>query len=73
MLQRGISEDDVKKVCYQNALDAYKQSGQMKEEDWLERSKIDQSQTFSGNSILRGGREPFIEEEEPSKDDLIIE
>ncbi|MDR8391860.1 TatD family hydrolase [Aliifodinibius sp. S!AR15-10] len=73
MLQRGISEDDVKKVCYQNALDAYKQSGQMKEEDWLDRPKIDQRETFSGNSVLRGGRDPFVEEEEPSKDDLIIE
>ncbi|MFH5831925.1 TatD family hydrolase [Halalkalibaculum sp. DA384] len=73
MLQRGISEEQVKKVCYQNALDAYKQSGQFNEEDWLERPKIDQRETFSGNSVLRGGRDPFVEEEEPSKDDLIIE
>lgn len=73
MLQRGVSEEDVKKVCYQNALDAYSQSGQMQEEDWLDRPKIDQRETFSGNSVLRGGREPFVEEEEPSKDDLIIE
>lgn len=72
MLQRDIPAEDVKKVCYQNALDAYKQSGQIKEEDWLERSRIDQSQTFSGNSVLRGGRKPFIEEDEPSEDDIII-
>lgn len=73
MLRRGISEEDVKKVCYQNAYDAYSQSGQMKEEDWLERPKIDQRETFSGNSVLRGGRDPFVEEEAPAKDDLIIE
>lgn len=73
MLQRGIPEEDVRAVCYQNALNAYKQSGQFNEEDWLDRPKIDQRETFSGNSVLRGGRDPFVEEEEPSKDDLIIE
>lgn len=73
MLQRGVSEEDVRKVCYQNALDAYSQSGQMKEEDWLDRPRIDQSKTYSGNSIMRGGREPFVEDGEPSKEDIIIE
>lgn len=73
MLQRGISEDDVKKVCYQNALDAYKQSGQINEEDWLERPQIDQRQTFSGNTVLRGGHKPFVEGKESNDDDIIIE
>jgi len=73
MLQRGIPKEDVKKVCYQNALDAYSQSGEMKEEDWEDRPKIDQRKKFSGNTVLRGGRSPFIEEEEPDKKDLIIE
>lgn len=69
MLQRGISKEDVKKVCYDNALAAYSQSGQMDEKDWLERPQIDQRKTFSGNSVLRGGKEPFIEK----KEDIIIE
>ena len=73
MLQRRISEEDVKKVCYQNALDAYKQSGQIKEEDWLKRPKIDQRQTFSGNTVLRGGHKPFVEGKESIDDDIIIE
>lgn len=73
MLQRGLSKEDVKKVCYQNALDAYKQSGQIQEEDWLDRPLIDQSKTYSGNSVLRGGSKPFIEKEDPDKDDIIIE
>lgn len=73
MLQRGIQEEDVKKVCYQNALDAYSQSGQMKEEDWLNRPQIDQSKTFDGNSVLRGGKSPFVEKDDPAKDDIIIE
>lgn len=75
MLERGISEEDVKKVTYQNALDAYGQSGRFSEEDWLNRPPIDQSQTFSGNTILRGGHRPLTEEDldKPGKDDLIIE
>ena len=73
MLQRGIPKEDVHKVCYQNAYEAYKQSGQMKEEDWENRPKIDQRKKFSGNTVLRGGRKPFIEQGEPGKSDLIIE
>ncbi|WP_445263728.1 TatD family hydrolase [Rhodohalobacter sp. 8-1] len=73
MLQRGISEEDVKKVCYQNALDAYKQSGQIREKDWFNRPKIDQRETFSGNTVLRGGHKPFVEDNELIDDDIIIE
>ncbi|MDN5200967.1 TatD family hydrolase [Fulvivirgaceae bacterium BMA10] len=54
MKQRGISDEDIKKVCYDNALASFGQSGQMKEEDWLGDEGIDQSEKFSGNSILRG-------------------
>jgi predicted metal-dependent TIM-barrel fold hydrolase len=76
MLERGIAEEDVKKVTYQNALDAYGQSGRFNEEDWLNRDPVDQSQTFSGNTILRGGHRPLTEEDldKPTdEDDLIIE
>jgi len=73
-LQSGISEDQVRLACYQNALDAYGQSGQMKEEDWLNPRPIDQRALFEGNSILRGGREPVVEapKNHRSMDDLII-
>ncbi len=59
-LQSGIAEEDVRLVCYQNALDAYGQSGQMREQDWLEPQAIDQRAQYQGNSILRGGREPVV-------------
>lgn len=72
MLKRGISKEDVKKVCYQNALAAYGQSGQFNEEDWLNRPKIDQRETFSGNTVLRGGFEPYVEGEDSSDEDIII-
>ena len=74
-LQQGIPEDQVRLACYQNALTAYGQSGQMKEEDWLNPVAIDQRAVFEGNSILRGGREPLVADGKGrrSMDNLIIE
>jgi len=74
-LQQGIPEEDVRLACYQNALEAYGQSGQMKEEDWLNPVAIDQRAVFEGNSILRGGREPKVDagKSRRTMDDLIIE
>jgi len=73
MLEKGVSEKNVKKVCYQNALNAYGQSGEFNEEDWLNRPLIDQRKKYGGNTVLRGGHEPFIEKDKSSIDDLIIE
>jgi predicted metal-dependent TIM-barrel fold hydrolase len=74
-LERGIPEEQVRLACYQNALDAYGQSGQIKEDDWLNPPQIDQRTLYEGNSILRGGRDPVIEERKIKRtlDDLIIE
>ena len=74
-LERGICEEHVKKVCYQNALDAYSQSGQMHEDDWLNPPPIDQRGLYAGNSVLRGGRDPVVEEssDKHSLNKLIIE
>lgn len=73
-LQSGIPAEDVRLACYQNALDAYSQSGQMRESDWLEPMSIDQRAMFEGNSILRGGREPLVQiaGQRRTLDDLII-
>ena len=73
-LQSGIVEEAVRLACYQNALDAYGQSGQMKESDWLDPQAVDQRALYEGNSILRGGRDPVIEQPKNrrSMDDLII-
>lgn len=61
MREKGISEDQIKKVCYQNALDAFGQSGQMNEKDWENLQTVDQTNKFSGNSILRGGQMPRVD------------
>ncbi len=74
-LQRGISREQVELACYRNALTAYGQSGQIKEEHWLNPAAIDQRTTYEGNSILRGGREPIVQDPAVQRkaDELIIE
>ncbi|MBA3660608.1 MAG: TatD family hydrolase [Gammaproteobacteria bacterium] len=54
MLERGVPIEQVRQVCYQNALTAYGQSGKMKEEDWTHPSEVDDRALFQGNSVLRG-------------------
>lgn len=67
MAQRGIPEHDIHMSCYQNALDAYGQSGQFNESDWLTPAAIDQRTLFEGNSVLRG-QAPRVDEEETAED-----
>ena len=71
MAQRGIPEAHIKAVCYQNALAAYGQSGQIKESDWLDASPIDQRELFSGNSVLRG-QKPLVESHAEAKSFVIV-
>ena len=63
MLERGLSEADVRRATYGNALAAYGQSGQIKEDDWLNPPPIDQRTLFEGNSVLRGGEQPATEQD----------
>jgi predicted metal-dependent TIM-barrel fold hydrolase len=72
MKERGIAADDIRKVCYQNALAAYGQSGQMKEEDWTTPTPLDQRQLLYGNSVLRGGQVPTVDEVLSARDKLVI-
>lgn len=67
MKQRGISDEDIRLATYQNAITAFGQSGQIDEADFTTVREIDQSQKFSGNTVLRGGQAPRID-----KNDIII-
>lgn len=58
MLEKGISRQIIKLVCYQNALTAFGQTGQIKESDWENTEITDLGQKFNNNSILRGGQQP---------------
>lgn len=55
MLKKGISEENVERVTYHNALEAYGKSGQFNESDWIQQEEpSDLKETFLGNSVLRG-------------------
>ena len=58
---RGISEEAIRLVTYQNAIDAFAQSGQINQADFETSLDVDQSQTFNGNTVLRGGQQPRID------------
>lgn len=60
MRKKGIPEEHIRLTCYENALTAYAQSGQMHEDDWLKAEPVDQSQKHAGNSVLRGGQKPEV-------------
>ena len=62
MRRARIPEEHIRKVTYENPLAAYGKSGQIKEEDWLDPPSIDQRTLYMGNSVLRGGQAPKIED-----------
>jgi hypothetical protein len=47
----------------------------MHEDDWLNPPPVDQRTLYEGNSILRGGREPRVEEPKAKRamEELVIE
>ena len=77
MQLRGIPQDVINKVTYENALAAYGMSGEMKEEHWTSPPAIDQRNLFEGNSVLRGGQTPKVEDvleaKQRAKEQLVIE
>ncbi len=68
MVESGIKVEDVLLVTYRNAIDAFSQSGQIKESDFITTNSVDQSQKYEGSSILRGEQKPVY-----VKSSLIIE
>ncbi len=54
MLERGVSPEWVELTTWQNALDAYAQSGQIDVEALLSTPVVDQSRLYHDNSVLRG-------------------
>jgi predicted metal-dependent TIM-barrel fold hydrolase len=64
---KEVPDEHIRLVTYQNALDAFAQSGQIQESDFINGLEIDQTQKFNGNTVLRGGQAPRV-----NKDSLII-
>jgi len=71
MASKGIAEHDIHLTCYQNALDAYGQSGQFNEQDWLNPAPIDQRTLFEDNSVLRG-QDPRVDETDEALKDVAV-
>lgn len=60
MLKAGFTEQEVEKVLFYNPIEYYAQSGKISLSDFDEKLKIDQTQLFEDNSVLRG-QEPKVE------------
>jgi len=65
MLERGVPAEHVEQVTWQNAIDAYAQSGQIDVAGLLEAARVDQSGFFGDNSVLRG-QEPRVDSQVPN-------
>ena len=65
MLERGVDARAVELTTWQNALDAYGQSGQIDVEALLAQPVIDQRELFNDNSVLRG-QAPRVGESVPN-------
>ncbi|MCK7557738.1 TatD family hydrolase [Chitinophaga sedimenti] len=61
MLERGVSTKDIELVCYQNAIDAFAQSGQIDVSEFETVKQIDQNLKYNGSSVLRGGQAPRVD------------
>jgi hypothetical protein len=62
MRRAQIPETSIRKVTYENPLAAYGKSGQINEADWLNPPPIDQRTVYMGNSVLRGGQAPRVDQ-----------
>ena len=54
MRESGFSEDDVKRVMWDNPVDCYAQSGQFTKEELESDVHFDQAELYNDNSVLRG-------------------
>jgi hypothetical protein len=60
MVEKGIDPEAVRLATWQNALDAYAQSGQIDVQALEDTLEVDQRQLFGENSVLRG-QEPRVD------------
>lgn len=62
MAEHGVAAETIHQVVYANALAVYGLNTEMREEHWLAPSAIDQRTLYEGNSVLRGGQTPRIDQ-----------
>src|SRR5680860_29272 len=57
----GIPREQIRDVTYQNAIDAFGKSGQIKMDKLQVIQEVDQSEKYEGNTVLRGSQQPRID------------
>ena len=62
MAEAGIKDDDIEQVLWKNPLEFFAQSGRIDVAAVQERPRIDQTQKFEDNSVLRGGQTPVVDD-----------
>ena len=50
----GIADEEIKRLVWDNPVAFFGRDGRGSESEWAEAPEIDRSQTFDGNSVLRG-------------------
>jgi len=65
MQERGISKEAIEKTTWQNAIDAYAQSGQLDVEALMGDTIIDQSGAYGDSTVLRG-QQARVDEKVPN-------
>lgn len=61
MIAQGIPINHIQAVTFQNAIDAFGQSGQIEVDQLKSLMEVDQSAKYEGNTVLRGGQHPRID------------
>ncbi|NUQ74941.1 MAG: TatD family hydrolase [Polyangiaceae bacterium] len=61
MLESGVAEEAIEKVCWKNPVAFFAQSGRLDISEVEERPRIDNRELWEGNSVLRG-QAPIVEE-----------
>lgn len=69
MERAGFAEAERRKLVWDNPVRFFTQSGRVREEEWLTPPEQDRTQTYTGNSVLRG-QDPRFDIPVPSAEDL---
>jgi hypothetical protein len=72
MAEHGVDAAAIRQVTYENALSVYGLNGEMREDHWMNPAAVDQRTLYEGNSVLRGGQTPVIQQPGRDANDLRI-
>ena len=62
MRDRGISEEAIERIVWRNPVAFFAPSGKFDVAELERAAEVDQRQLFLGNSVLRGGQAPVVDD-----------